>query len=166
MAQTPSAPAAGLAPATARFLRHAVELALAAERGGNLPVAAVITLGDEIVAAAAAHTLQPAAHPGRHAEVLALAAVPEPLVPRLAEMTCWCTLEPCLMCFGALVLHGIGRVVYGARDPRGGAVSILPHLPPGAAAEARAVRWEGPAWPEVCDPIAERVLAGYWAARP
>jgi tRNA(adenine34) deaminase len=158
-----SAPADGLV--SARFLQHAVELALGAERGGNLPVAAVITLGDEIVAAAAARTLQPAVHPGRHAEVLALAAIPDPLVPRLAEMTCYCTLEPCLMCFGALVLHRIGGVVFGARDPRGGAVSILPYLPADAAAEARAVRWEGPAWPEVCGPIAERVLARYWAAR-
>lgn len=165
MAPTLSGSSAGLTPAAAGFLQHAVELALAAERGGNLPVAAVIALGDEIVAAAAARTLQPAAHPGRHAEVLALAAVPESLVPRLAEMTCYCTLEPCLMCFGALVLHRIGGVVFGARDPRGGAVSILPHLPAGAAEEARAVRWEGPAWPEVCDPIAERVLARYWAAR-
>jgi tRNA(adenine34) deaminase len=165
MGQTPSGPAAGLTPTAARYLQHAVELALAAERGGNLPVAAVITLGDEIVAATAARTLQPAVHPGRHAEVLALAAIPDPIVPRLAEMTCYCTLEPCLMCFGALVLHRIGRVVFGARDPRGGAVSLLPHLPADAATEAHAVRWQGPAWPEVCDPIAARVLARYWAAR-
>ena len=147
-----SGPAADVAPITARFLQHAVELALAAERGGNLPVAAVIALGDEIVAAAAARTLQPAAHPGRHAEVLALAAIPDPLVPRLAEMTCYCTLEPCLMCFGA-------------RDPRGGAVALLPYLAADVAAEARAVRWQGPVWPEVCDPIAARVLARYWTAR-
>ncbi|HEX9670017.1 MAG TPA: nucleoside deaminase [Thermoanaerobaculia bacterium] len=160
-----STPAADVAPTTARFLRHAVEVALAAERGGNLPVAAVIALGDEIVAAAAARTLRPAAHPGRHAEVLALAAIPDPLVPRLAEMTCYCTLEPCLMCFGALVLHRIGGVVFGARDPRGGAVALLPYLAADVAAEARAVRWQGPVWPEVCDPIAARVLARYWTAR-
>ncbi|HEX5759083.1 MAG TPA: nucleoside deaminase [Thermoanaerobaculia bacterium] len=147
-----------------RFLRQAVDLALEAERAGNLPVAAVIARDGEVVSAAAARTLRPAAHPGRHAEVLALAGVPDSLVPRLGEMTCYCTLEPCLMCFGALVLHGVGAVVFGARDPRGGALALLPHLPPQVAARARAIRWSGPAWPEVCDPIARRVLARYWAA--
>lgn len=147
-----------------RFLRHAVELALEAERHGDLPIAAVIVLGEEIVSAAGNRSFTPSPHPGRHAEVLALAGIPDGLVSRLPEMTCYCTLEPCLMCFGALVLHRMGRVVFGAADPRGGAVSLVEHLPPYVAAKARAMSWTGPVWPEVCDPLCQRALARYWSA--
>lgn len=146
-----------------RFLRHAVELALEAERRGDLPIAAVIVLGEEIVSAAGNRSFTPSPHPGRHAEVLALAGIPDGLVARLPEMTCYCTLEPCLMCFGALVLHRMGRVVFGALDPRGGAVSLVEHLPPYVAAKAKAMSWTGPVWPEVCDPLCQRALARYWS---
>jgi tRNA(adenine34) deaminase len=146
------------------FLQRAVDLALAAERQGNLPVAAVITLGDEIVAESANRSFLPVPHPARHAEVLALAGLPEHLVARAPQMTCYCTLEPCLMCFGSLVLHRIGTVVFGADDPRGGAVGLIEHLPPYVAAKAHAIRWLGPVWPEVCDPLASRTLARYWTA--
>lgn len=153
-----------MTPADQRFLRHAVELALEAERRGDLPIAAVIVLGEEIVSAAGNRSFTPSPHPGRHAEVLALAGIPDGLVARLPEMTCYCTLEPCLMCFGALVLHRMGRVVFGAGDPRGGAVSLVEHLPPYVAAKAKAMSWLGPAWPEVCDPLCHRALARYWSA--
>jgi tRNA(adenine34) deaminase len=156
-----SSPAGGLDLSEARFLQHAVDLALQAEQHGNLPIAAVITLQDEIVASAANQCYEPSVHPGRHAEVLALSGVPDHLVSRLGEMTCYCTLEPCLMCFGALVLHRIGRVVFGARDPRGGALSLIGHLPPYVDAKARAVQWVGPVWAEVCDPLCQRALARY-----
>jgi tRNA(adenine34) deaminase len=142
-----------------RLLARTVRLALAAEEGGNLPIAALLVLDGEVVAEAANRTLSPAPHPGRHAEVLALAALPEALVPRLPQAVCYTTLEPCLMCFGALVLHRVGSVVYGARDPLGGALSITPALPPYVAAKARNTRWIGPAWPEACDPLCERALA-------
>ena len=147
-----------------RFLRHAVELALEAERRGDLPIAAVIVLENEIVSAAGNRSFTPSPHPGRHAEVLALAGVPGGLVARLPEMTCYCTLEPCLMCFGALVLHRMGRIVFGAADPRGGAVSLVEHLPPYVAAKAKAMIWTGPAWPELCDPLCQRALDRYWSA--
>ncbi len=153
---------AGSAPSP--YLQRAVALALAGEREGNLPVGAILVLDGEIVAEASARTFHPHPHPGRHAEALCLAAVPETIVPRLPEMTCYCTLEPCLMCFGALVLHRVGGVVFGARDPRGGAVGLIAVLPPYVAAKAAAMRWEGPAWPRVCDPLCERTLARYWSA--
>ena len=151
-------------PVDQRFLRQAVDLALEAETRGDLPIAAVIVLGEEIVSAAGNRSFMPSPHPGRHAEVLALAGIPEDLVARLPEMTCYCTLEPCLMCFGALVLHRMGRVVFGALDPRGGAVSLVEHLPPYVAAKARAMGWLGPVWPEACDPLCQRALARYWSA--
>ena len=151
-------------PIGERFLRHAVDLALEAERRGDLPIAAVIVIGEEIVSAAGNRSFTPSPHPGRHAEVLALAGIPDDLVARLPEMTCYCTLEPCLMCFGALVLHRMGRVVFGTADPRGGAVSLVEHLPPYVAAKAKAMSWLGPVWPELCDPLCQRALARYWSA--
>lgn len=124
----------------------------------------MLALDGRIVAEGANRTLSPVAHPGRHAEVLALAAVPEALVPRLSEMTCYTTLEPCVMCFGALVQHKVGRVVFGAVDPRGGAAALRTHLPPDVAAEVAAARWQGPAWPERCDELYRRAEARYWNA--
>lgn len=97
------------------FLGRAVRLALAAEAGGNLPVGAVVTLGSEVIAEAGNAVLAPSYHPGRHAETEALRLVPADLRPRGREMTVYTTLEPCVMCMGALLLHGVGRVVFGAR---------------------------------------------------
>ena len=146
------------------FLARAVELAHQTEQDGNLPIGAVIALDGQVVAEGCNRTLAPLAHPGRHAEMLALSAIPEPLISRLPEMTCYTTLEPCVMCFGALVQHKIGRVVYGAADTRGGASALFQHLPREVAAEAAHLRWEGPIWPEVCDPLYVRAATRYWAA--
>jgi tRNA(adenine34) deaminase len=138
-----------------------VRLALRAEEEGNLPVGAVVTLAGRPIAEGASRVRVPAFHPARHAEIEALGRVPVELWPRAAEMTCYTTLEPCLMCLGALILHGVGRVVYGARDPRGGAVGMLAHLPDYVAAKAGAMAWIGPALPAVCDPLCARVLRGF-----
>lgn len=148
-----------------RFLQRAAELALAAEAEGNLPIGALLVLDGAVVAAAGNRSLRPLAHPGRHAEVRALAALPEALVPRLGEITCYTTLEPCLMCFGALVLHRVGRVVFGADDPLGGATGVVPWLPDYVRAKAAAIEWIGPALPEVCDPLARRALAAFTGAQ-
>lgn len=145
-------------------MERAVALAESAEAAGNLPIAAVLVLDGQVVAEGVNRTRQPVPHPGRHAEVGALAALPDALIPRLGEMTCYTTLEPCLMCFGALVLHGVGRVVYGARDPRGGGLTVLPHLPSEVARRAAPMVWQGPVWPQVCDPLFARAAATYWQA--
>jgi tRNA(adenine34) deaminase len=137
-------------------LRRAVRLALEAEAHGNLPIGAVITLGDRVIAEAGNAVLIPGYHPGRHAEIEALGRVPESLWPRAAEMTCYTTLEPCLMCAGTLLLHGVGRVVFGARDSEGGGGFILSHLPDYYAGGAGAPIWVGPLLPEICDPLYER----------
>lgn len=81
-------------------------------------------------AEAGSSILTPIYHPGRHAETEALRRVPAGLWPRGREMSCYTTLEPCVMCFGALLLHGVGRVVFGARDREGGAGALLSRLPP------------------------------------
>ncbi|MDQ3805261.1 MAG: deaminase, partial [Acidobacteriota bacterium] len=102
--------------------------------------------------------LRPVYHPGRHAEVEALRQVPASLWPRARELTCYTTLEPCVMCLGALLLHGVGRVVFGARDTAGGAGYLLAQLPAYYEGGAGAPEWVGPAMPELCDPLFRRVL--------
>lgn len=82
------------------YLRRAVGLALEAEKQGNLPIGAVVTLDDRVIAEAGNALLIPQYHPGRHAEIEALQRVPENLWPRAREMTCYTTLEPCMMCTG------------------------------------------------------------------
>lgn len=144
-----------------QFLHHAVELAREAERKGNLPIGAVVTLQGEIIAEAGNAMLAPHYHPGRHAETEALQRVPVALWPRSREMTCYSTLEPCTMCMGTLLLHGIGRVVFGATDVTGGGGLLLAHLPPYYADSKGVPKWIGPALPEICDPLFRRALARF-----
>jgi tRNA(adenine34) deaminase len=143
------------------FLRRAVRLALEAEAAGNLPVGAVVALGGRVVAEAGNAVLVPVYHPGRHAEIEALRLVPADLWLRGREMTVYTTLEPCVMCAGALLLHGVGRVVFGALDTLGGAGQLLAHLPAYYAGGAGVPQWVGPLLPDVCDPLFQRVLARF-----
>jgi tRNA(adenine34) deaminase len=146
-----------LTTADMNHLRRAVQLALEAERLGNLPIGAVITLGAERIAEAGNAVLIPHYHPGRHAEMEALARVPAELWPMSRKMTCYTTLEPCVMCAGALLLHGIGRVVFGTTDTEGGAGYLLSRLPDYYSGGAAGVPlWIGPQLTEICDPLYER----------
>lgn len=138
-----------------QFLERAIELALESEAEGNLPVGAVITLDEQIIGEGKSTVLKPTYHPGRHAEVNALRSVDDALWERAGEMTCYSTLEPCVMCAGTLLLHGIGRVVFGAVDRLGGAECILDELPP-YYDDGGVYDWEGPVMPERCDPLYER----------
>jgi tRNA(Arg) A34 adenosine deaminase TadA len=144
-----------------KHLRRAVQLALAAEQHGNLPIGAVLTLGGAVIAEAGNAILQPYYHPGRHAEMEALQRVPAELWPHSREMTCYTTLEPCVMCMGALVLHGVGRIVFGAYDHAGGARDLLTHLPVYYADGATVPQLSGPLLPEVCDVLYERICARF-----
>ncbi len=147
-------------PSDRACLERAVELALQSERAGNLPVGALLTLDGAIIAEGTSSVLSPLYDPGAHAEKNALAAVDKALWPRAREMTCYSTLEPCVMCMGALLLHGVGRVVFGANDVDGGAGRMLPHLPPYYAGR-EIFEWVGPLLPEVCDPLYRRVDARF-----
>lgn len=143
-------------PRDRALLDHAIALALAAEARGWLPVAAVVALDGEIVAEGTSEVPGPPYHPGRHAEIVALSKVPTDLWPDAHRLTVVSTLEPCLMCFGTCLLHGIGRVVYGARDVLGGAGHVLPYLPPYYADGEGVPDWIGPLDPERCDPLYHR----------
>lgn len=138
------------------FMRQAHAVALNAEAEGNLPIGAVIVLDGEVIAEGGSAVIEPRYHPGRHAEMEALDRVPVGLWARSREMTCYTTLEPCLMCFGAMLLHGIGRIVFGADDPEGGASTTFGHLPPYYAHGRGVPEWTGPVMPEECNALYER----------
>jgi tRNA(adenine34) deaminase len=138
------------------YIERAIRVALEAEARGNLPIGAVLVLDGAVVAEAGSAILSPFYHPGRHAETEALGKIPDGLWPRAREMTCYSTLEPCVMCFGALLLHGVGRVVFGAVDREGGATAILNHLPRYYAGGAGVPEWVGPAAAGECDALYER----------
>ena len=110
------------------FMEEAIEEARAARAAGEVPVGAVITCGSDILAKA--HNLPISLHdPSAHAEILAIRAAAKVMGNyRLVETTLYVTLEPCIMCCGVIVQARIGRLVFGARDAKSGAVVSLYHL--------------------------------------
>ena len=111
------------------WMRHAMALALRAEAMGEVPVGAVLVRGDEVVAEG--WNVSITHHdPAAHAEIMALREAGARLGNyRLLETTLYVTLEPCLMCVGAMIHARIGRLVYGASDLKTGAVhSVFPLL--------------------------------------
>lgn len=140
------------------FLRRAIELALEAEQSGNLPIGAVVSLDGEIVAEGKNSIWTPEVNPNRHAEIEALRAVPPELWERSRQMTLYTTLEPCLMCAGATLLHNLGKIIFGSLDYYGGAGCALSSLPPYFEEELNAIQWIGPAMSQECDPLSERAL--------
>ena len=102
-------------------------LAIAREGGeaGEVPVGAVVTLSDKVVASAHNQTIT-AHDPSGHAEIIALrAAAAEAGNHRLPGATLYVTLEPCAMCMGAIAQARIARVVFGAYDPKAGAAGSV-----------------------------------------
>ena len=106
-------------------MRRALEQAAAARELDEVPVGAVITVNDQLVAAA--HNLTRSnADPTAHAEMLVLRAAAERLGDwRVLDATLYVTLEPCAMCAGALVLARISRLVFAAFDPKAGMCGSL-----------------------------------------
>lgn len=135
------------------FLLEAVALAREAGNRGNLPIAAIIVLDGEIVSRGQNAIWQPALELTCHAEMEALRSLPFPLRVHCPEMTLFTTLEPCLMCAGALLLHKIGRLVFGSNDPYGGVSSCVGSLPPFFKEQFTKTQWVGPALPDECDPL-------------
>lgn len=142
------------------FMKRAVALALEAEASGNLPVGAIITLEGSIIAEGSSSLLIPYFDPKGHAEMNALDKVDIALWKRSGEMTCYTTLEPCCMCFGRLLLSGVGRIVFGAADTEGGSSCLLPNLPKFYSSK-NTPRMTGPVMPDVCDPLFRRAFQAY-----
>jgi len=114
------------------FMGLALEEAERARERGEVPIGAVITLGGEILSRAHNSPLG-MNDPSAHAEILAIRkAASRTNNYRLMGTTLYVTIEPCVMCAGAILHARIARVVYGAADPKGGAViSVYPVLTEG-----------------------------------
>jgi len=137
------------------WIEVAIRMALEAEAGGNLPIGSILVLDNECIAEGRNAVLVPHYNPGGHAEIMAIRQVDPALWPRARDMTCYSTLEPCMMCFGSLLLHGVGRVVYGAKDQQGGAEYLLGHLPEYYDGRNKP-EWVGPIAQERCHPFYQR----------
>ena len=138
-------------------MAKAIALAIETEKAGNLPIGAVIAYRQEIITVGKNTIWQPGTSLHRHAEMEALMALPQPLVQYTSEMTLYTTLEPCLMCMGAILLYGIGRVLYGSRDNFGGADTVIHTLPPFFRKQIKETEWIGPAYPGECDVLFKRI---------
>jgi tRNA(adenine34) deaminase len=108
------------------LVRRALEVARAALATGDVPVGAVVLGADGTELAAACNAREALGDPTAHAEVLALRAAASVLGQwRLDGATLVVTVEPCTMCAGAIGLARVSRVVFGAWEPRTGAVGSL-----------------------------------------
>ena len=107
------------------WMRHAIELAQQGQANDEVPVGAVIVKDNKVVGEG---WNQPIGlhDPSAHAEMVALREAGKQLSNyRLLDTTLYVTLEPCVMCAGAIIHARIGRVVYGASDPKAGAAGSV-----------------------------------------
>jgi tRNA(adenine34) deaminase len=108
-----------------QFMRAALDQAALAESAGEVPVGAVITREGKIIARGFNRNLLDR-DPSAHAEMIALREAAQVLQNhRLSGCEMFVTMEPCAMCAGALVHSRIARLIYGASDPKAGAVSSV-----------------------------------------
>jgi len=103
------------------FMRMALEEAAKGPAVGEVPIAAVIVQGSQVLAQT--HNYRESwQDPTAHAEVIAIRAAATALSTwRLTDTTLYVTVEPCAMCLGAILLARVPRVVFGTRDPKAGA---------------------------------------------
>lgn len=107
------------------WMRHAIAMAHRAEQAGEVPVGAVIVKDGGLIAEGWNRPIS-SHDPSAHAEIVAMRKAGEVLHNyRLLETTLYVTLEPCVMCSGALFHARVGRVVYGAKDPKAGAAGSV-----------------------------------------
>jgi len=119
---TGSASRAGMAFPLPQPMRRALELAHEAAEAGEVPVGAVVTMGEEVIAEAR-NAMRGSVDPTAHAEVVAIRAAAARLeTSRLDECTLWVTLEPCAMCAAAIALARMKALRFAAEDPKGGGV--------------------------------------------
>ena len=103
-------------------MHRALELAAEAAAAGEVPVGAVVTRGDEVIAEAR-NAMRGSLDPTAHAEIVAIRSAAAALgSPRLDDCTLWVSLEPCAMCAAAMALARVKALRFGAEDPKGGGV--------------------------------------------
>ena len=110
------------------FMRHALSLAQHAEKQGEVPVGAVLVLDNCIIGEGWNCPIK-SQDPTAHAEIMALReAAKKEGNYRLPKTTLYVTLEPCIMCAGAMIHARVERLVFGAYDLRTGAVKSVFHI--------------------------------------
>ncbi len=140
------------------YMREALALAEQAAQAGEVPVGAVVVKDGEIVGRGFNRPIS-AADPTAHAEVVALRDAAARLANyRLPGCELFVTLEPCAMCVGAMIHARLGRVVFGARDPKTGACGSLVDLP-GIAALNHHASFEGGVLAGECAVLLTRFFA-------
>lgn len=103
-------------------MRRALDLAAIAAEAGEVPVGAVVTRGEEIIAEAR-NAMRGSLDPTAHAEMVAIRNAATRLgQPRLDGCILWVTLEPCTMCAAAIALSRMEALRFGTEDPKGGGV--------------------------------------------
>ena len=113
-----------------QFMHEALVEAREADQKGEVPVGAVIISSDGELLAKAHNESVSRNDPTAHAEILALRKACKKVSNyRLLDTTFYVTIEPCIMCIGALIQARVHRLVYGAMDPKGGAVGSLYNIP-------------------------------------
>lgn len=109
------------------FMKEALSLAKTALEEGEFPVGCIIVYKDKIIATGKREgTAKSVSNEVDHAEIMALRNLAEKKSINEADKqdsTIYCTMEPCLMCFGAILLSGIGKIVYAYEDVMGGGTS-------------------------------------------
>lgn len=142
------------------MMEHAIGLANSAATNGEIPVAAVIYRGEEIIAVGA-NNRESSCDPTGHAEMIAIREAGQAIGGwRLTGCSMAVTLEPCPMCAGALVNARLDRLVYGARDAKAGACTSLYHIPTDARLNHRVEMIGG-----VLEPRCRELLRSFFRRR-
>ncbi|MEX2122362.1 MAG: tRNA adenosine(34) deaminase TadA [Woeseia sp.] len=111
-----------------RFMRAAIEKAAEALPAGEVPVGAVVVIADRIAGSGHNRSIRDC-DPTAHAEIIALRQAAQSIGNyRIIDATAYVTLEPCPMCIGAMLHARIGRLVFGAYDPKAGAAGSVVDL--------------------------------------
>ncbi|MEY2896368.1 MAG: hypothetical protein RL669_637 [Pseudomonadota bacterium] len=106
-------------------MRAALDEARRALDEGNLPIGAVI-VHEGVIVARGRNGIDTGENDTQHAELAAIQSIPQFLFRHKRQCTVYTTLEPCMMCMGAIVIAGIHRIVWGAADPVAGVADMLP----------------------------------------
>jgi tRNA(adenine34) deaminase len=141
------------------WMQHALLLAQKAQSQNEVPVAAIVVFENQIVGEG---WNQPITQhdPTAHAEVMALRSAATKLHNyRLTDATLYVTLEPCVMCVGALIHARIKRLVFGALDAKSGAVASHFHLLDQWQKFNHRIEWEGGCLDEACGGMLKEFFA-------
>jgi tRNA(adenine34) deaminase len=131
------------------WMKHALALAEQAQSQQEIPVGAVVILDEQMIGEGSNQSIQNN-DPTAHAEIIALRQASQHLNNyRLLNATLYVTLEPCMMCVGALLHARIKRLVFGALDPKTGAIASAFHLLDNKQ-HNHSIEWEGGCLAELC----------------